>query len=250
MSNDLKVGTGNKSTIRYKTQRNQLASQKAGKEMSIARVYANNTYDLTDMANQLAVRGCLAKKADIKYVLDALSTLMQDLLIEGNTLDVGGLVTLTPVIKGTFEDGETFNDKKHAIVVSASAGSVLRTVTSASSVERIGGTLLPVIDSVENTIDYTADTLYGSGVTANMKGKHLSFDDAATDEGVFLACSDYAGGDLSVAVIKASATEIAFRVNGEIDATYTATLTFKTRGGDKNADPITVTRTVTLKPAE
>ncbi len=250
MANDITLGSATSTSIRYKTQRNQLASQKAGKNMEVARVYANNTYGLTDIAAQMITRGCLAKRPDIKYVLDYMSNVMQDLLIEGNRLDMGGLVTLEPVIKGTFEEGESFDINKHEIVVSATAGKVLRKVTSTSVTEKIGTSAQPVITEVHNTVSFEEDVLWGQGVTAIVKGKHLSFDETVTDEGIFISCPEYEGADLAIEIVKHSKTEISFKVNGEIDTTYTASLTFKTRQGDKNADPIEVKREVTLKPAE
>ncbi len=249
MANDLNLGSSTTRTIRYKTQHNMLASQKAGKDMSVARVYVNNTYSLTDMANQLVQRGCMAKKPDIKYVLDSLSVLIQDLLMEGNAIDVGGLVKLTPVITGVFEKGERFNAAKHAILIKATSGKVLRKVASDSPVEKMGGTSSPTITGVTNTVDFTEDIIYGGGETAELAGKFLNFDPHATDEGLFISCPEYEGDDLTLEVLKSEDDSIKFKVNGAIDNEYSAFLTFKTRGGDKNnEEPTEVKYEVTLKP--
>ncbi len=71
MSVDIKIGEANASKIRFKVQHNQLASLKAGQARSVARVYANNRYNLQDLAGLLTQRGCLAKKTEVKYVLDS-----------------------------------------------------------------------------------------------------------------------------------------------------------------------------------
>ncbi len=249
MANDLDIGSSSGTLIRYKTQHNRLASQKAGKDMSVARVYVNNTYSLTDLANRIVQRGSFVKKPDIKYVLDTLSEVMQDLLMEGNAIDVGGLVKLTPVITGVFEDGERFNANKHAIVIKATSGKVLRKVASDTPVEKLGGSLTSAVTAVMNMLDCLEDTLYAQGTTAVLKGKNLTFDATAADEGLTLSCPEYEGDDLAIEIIKATAGEIAFKVKGAVNDTYTAYLTLNTRHGDKNADVSSIKKEVTLAPA-
>ncbi len=242
---DVEMGGSNASSIHYGTFRNQLASQKAGKEMNVARVYTHKTYTLKELAAELKARGVSLTRGTIFYVLQELADLMQDLLAEGNAINLGGIVRLTPVIRGVFEEGEAFDESKHAIVVSASAGKVVRGAASAGPVQKVGGSVSPTIESVKNTLTFEDDILFAL-TTATVKGKNLGYDAAASDEGLFL---DAAG--VGVEVIAATATEINFRLTGEVESETTAVLSFKTRGGDKNlATPTVITRTVTLKPAE
>lgn len=249
MSVDIKIGEANASKIRFKVQHNQLASMKAGQARSVARVYANNRYNLQDLAGLLTQRGCLAKKTEVKYVLDSLAALMEDLLVGGNTIDLAGITVLSPTIRGTFAEGESFDPKKHSIVVHATAGSVLRGVAAKGETELIGEVTMPVIESIRNQKDYTNDLIYVGGVhNFCIKGRHLDFDGDSASEGLFISCPEYEGDDLSIEVIEATATEISGCVKGAIDNTYTAFITFASRCGDKNQEPIEIKREVTLKP--
>ncbi len=242
---DIDPGSSSIAKIRYETVRNQLASQKAGTDMNVARVYTNRTYQLREMAEELVNRKVPLSRQLISYVLGELSDLMQSLLVQGNSINLGGLVKLTPVIKGTFAPGESFDASKHEIVVAASIGKVLRGAASTGSVEKVGAGLQPEIESIKNTVTFEDDVLFAL-TTGTVKGKNLGYDAAASDEGLFV---DAAG--VGIELIAATATEINFRLTGEVETETTAVLSFKTRGGDKNlTDPTVVTRTVTLKPAE
>ncbi len=245
---DIDTGSSSVAKIRYETVHNQLASQKAGSDMNVARVYTNHTYQLKEMAEELVNRKVPLSRQLITYVLGELSDLMQSLLLQGNSINLGGLVKLQPVIKGTFAPGESFNASKHEIVVSATVGKVLRSAASAGSVERVGAELPPEITGISNTIDRQADVIYGGGTTADIQGVRLTFDQNVADEGVFITCPDYEGDDLAVALVKAGDAAITIRIDDAIDAEYTAFLSFKTRQGDKNAEPVELKREVTLKP--
>ncbi len=242
---DVEMGGSSASSINYSTYHNDLASQKAGASRSVARVYTHKTYTLKELAGELKARGVSLTRGTIFYVLQELADLMQDLLAQGNAINLGGIVRLFPVIRGVFEDGETFDDSKHAIVVRASAGKVVRGAASAGPAQKRGGSVMPMINSVKNAVTFEDDILFAL-TTATVKGKNLGYDASASDEGLFL---DAAG--VGVEVISATATEINFRLTGEVATETTAVLSFKTRGGDKNlTDPTVITRTVTLKPAE
>ncbi len=242
---NIDAGSTKTAKIRYKTQRNNLASQKAGKDMSVARVQTVKTYSLTEMASLIAADGSFMDEADLTYVLTRLSVKMQQLLVAGNALDVGGLVTLRPVITGPIEKDGSFNPATNKVRIKATVGNILREIAKDVALEKVGGTVSPDIESIKNTVTFEDDVLFGL-TTATVKGKNLGFDASASDEGLFL---DAAG--MGVEVISATATEINFRLTGEVATETAAVLSFKTRGGDKNlTDPTVITRTVTLKPAE
>ncbi len=240
----LDAGGSSTAGIQYATQRNQLASQKAGEEMSVARVQVVKTYSLTEIGEQMEERGGIATRATILYVLQELTDTIEKLLAKGNACDLGGLVKLTPVIRGVFKSGELFNADKHTIVISAQAGKVIRGAAKAGPTTKIGGSVSPTIESVKNTVTFEDGILFGL-TTATIKGKNLGFDALASDEGLFIDANG-----VGVEVIEATATEIHFRLTGEVESETAAVLTFKTRGGDKNAEPIGVAKSVTLKPAE
>ncbi len=246
---NINTGSANASKIRYKTHHNNLASQKAGKDMNIAMVQTAKTYSLTELAELIAADGSFMDEPDIVYVLSRLSVKMQQLLITGNAVDVGGLVTLRPVITGAIEEDGSFNKELNKIRIKATVGNILREIAKDATLEKIGGTATPEITAVFNTVDFTNDVLYGGGETAEMEGKLLSFNPDATDEGLFISCPEYEGDDLSLTFIKGDNSTIKFKVNGAIDAEYTAFVSFKTRLGDKNAEPVEVKREVTVKPA-
>ncbi len=246
---DVEMGGASASSIQYGTFHNQLASQKAGKDMNVAHVYTHKTYTLKELAAALKARGVSLTRGTIFYVLQELADLMQDLLAEGNAINLGGIVRLFPTIRGTFEEGETFDESKHAIVVRAIAGKVVRGAASAGPVQKVGGSVSPTITGLYNTVNFEEDILFGGGETGTVEGKFLTFDATAADEGLFISCPEYEGDDLTLDVLKSDSGAIKFKVNGAIDAEYTAFVTFATRGGDKNAEVTEIKREVTLKPA-
>ncbi len=243
-------GSAKASKIRYTTQHNPLASQKAGKNMDIARVQTDKTYSLTELAGLISADGSFMDESDLVYALSRLSVKMQQLLVSGSAVDVGGLVTLRPVITGAIEEDGSVSASTNEIRIKATVGKILRKIAKDASLEKVGGSLMPEIERIRNEVDYTLNVLYGQGTNAELKGKRLDFDSSAADEGIFISCPEYEGDDLAIEIMDKASEEVKFKVKGEIDTTYTATLTFKTRGGDKNADPVEVNREVTLKPAE
>ncbi len=241
----VRVGSSATGTIKYKTRRNNLASQKAGEARDVAQVQIGKTYNLQMLADEIDKRNGLANRATIIYVLQEMADVLRTVLVNGDAADLGGLVTLKPSIRGTMLADGTFTEDTNTLAVTATVGPVLKDATLAATTEKIGGAASPEIESVKNTVTFEDGVLFGL-TTATVKGKNLGYDALASDEGLFV---DAAG--VGVEVIAATATEINFRLTGEVETETTAVLSFKTRGGDKNlTDPTVVTRTVTLKPAE
>ncbi len=214
----------------------------------MAQVQVGKTYNLQMLADEIDKRNGLANRATIIYVLQELADVLQAVLVGGDAADLGGLVTLKPSIRGTMQADGTFSDGSNTLAVTASVGPVLKDATLRATPEKIGGTALPTIESVANEVDYTEGVLYGGGTNAAIRGKFLNFDPSASDEGVFLSCPEYEGDDLAVTVLKSEGGEIKCRIDGAIDAEYAAYLIFKTRQGDKNAEPVEMKQSITLKP--
>ncbi len=247
MSIQINLGSESSSKIRYKTQFSPLASQKAGEDRNVARVYTNKTYSLTELGALMAKHYNFMEEEDFVYTLSCMSKEMQELLIAGNAINIGDLVTLRPTIAGTFKPDQSFDADVHEIRISASCGKILRHSARNAGVEYIGTSAKPIITCIRNEKDYEENVLI-CGENAEIKGKRLNFNEAE-DEGIFISCPEYEGSDLAVKVVKAEATEIKIEVTGSIDTTYTAFLTFCTRGKDKNASVTEIKREVTFKPA-
>lgn len=182
---ELSTGSANQG-VRYTVSRNAGASKFAGKEVYTARVVAD-TAALGEVADAMVAHGCPYAKSYIVAVLTDMANVIGDLLRQGRAVNLGGLVTLRPSIKGTFEgeDG-CFSSGTNRLTVSASVGVKLRGVTSGVATIKQGGVTLPLLERTINVADGTENTLCSGGQFIVI-GSRLMWDDTQSDEGFFLA---------------------------------------------------------------
>lgn len=181
---ELSTGSANQG-VRYTVSRNAGASKFAGKEVYTARVVAD-TAALGEVADAMVAHGCPYAKSYIVAVLTDMANVMGDLLRQGRAVNLGGLVTLRPSIKGTFEgeDG-SFTSGTNRLTVSASVGVKLRGVTSGVATIKQGGVTLPSLERIVSVVDGSENTLCSEGQFI-VVGNHLTWDDEQPDEGFFL----------------------------------------------------------------
>mgnify|MGYP000763766836 CR=1 FL=1 len=183
---DIELTTGSSTQgIRYTVHRNGGASKFKGEETYTAYV-STDTAALGEVADAMVTRGCPYAKSYIVAVLTDMANVVGDLLRSGRAVNLGGLVTLRPTIKGTFEGEEgTFSSSANRLAVSASVGSKLRNVTMGSPTLKQSSVQLPTIEKLLNVADGSENTLCSKGQFM-LTGARLTWDDTKEDEGFFL----------------------------------------------------------------
>lgn len=217
-----------RNSIRYRVVRNSAASKSTGREIFNARVDVSAPYNLDMVAREMAKGRFPFSEEDIIHVLTTFSKHAQDLLLAGNSINVGGLVTLRPSIRGTFEsEGSGFSEANNRLRVTASVGSALRYATAGGQLMKLGDEKFPVLEKLINALTGEENTLTSLGA-GTLAGKNLEFDAAAEDEGLFLETDS---GSEACTVIDQTPTRIAFRTAKAFETETPAKLVLLTRGG-------------------
>ncbi len=246
-TNEIKVGSQLSTKLEYVTRENRLASQRQGRSVRIGYIKYKGTIQIAEIAKQIADSGFMGKKEDVLYFTSALSDVVPKYLQAGYIVNWGDLISMKAVLKGVMGEGNLYSPKTNTLAVKATIGPALRKSVENCSVTCVDGLKVPKITDLTNLVDMASGILYAES-RGHLKGKNLEFDTTASDEGITIDCS---GGDISVTILKMEADEVSFLLNGEIEQTCEGTLTFASRGGDRNrSEPMTISIPVTLKPAE
>ncbi len=184
----LKSGT-NTGTIKYRMRELVPLSRKEGAPVYTARVITGEAKQLDDVAAAMCDINGLLKPAQVRMVLDEMANAIAGLIASGEAVNLGGLITLKPAIKGRW-DTDTPKDVAASgeIVVRATAGARIRAVAEASSITRMDDALLPTLEQVFNMQNGEEGTLISEG-TFMVKGSKFVWNDTAEDEGFFLDLS-------------------------------------------------------------
>lgn len=172
--------------IRYKLIRNGDISRKKKRDVYVAAVLNKETYGTNELADQMVSHGCPLNKSAIKLVIDDLANLISDLVAEGHSINIGGVVRFMPVIHGTFNSlNDPFNPKKHKVHVKACVGTKMRRANNERSPKRLGPSKVPVLHSIRDSVTKQADTI-SSRSDFFVLGEYLTWDTSAADEGWFI----------------------------------------------------------------
>ena len=223
---EVNYNAGVASAIRYDVVRNHAAQDAEGKPIYNARVSAP-TKSLKDVAKTMSREGSKFRASEIYQMLEHFSSVVTQLVEEGNAVNVGSLFRIRPSIRGTFSgEDDAFVRSKQRIQVRASVGANLRNACSNARVMRIGQMMAAEIVGVVNSVTQKANTLCPAG-SLNVSGKRLMYDTQAEDEGVFLTVSGKSYRGKAVAVTP-SLVVVAFP-DCNIGEGETATLVLKSR---------------------
>ncbi len=234
--------------IRYRVVRNAALSKARGIDTYTAQVDTSAPYNLDMVATEMAKGRFPFAKEDVLHVLTTFAEYARDILATGGSINVGGVVTLRPTLRGTFMNAEEgYNKAFHRLAVTASVGKVLRDATANSLVLKVGDNLFPTMTTLMNSTDGLEDTLYSQG-GGILLGKNLGFDAAADDEGLFVELN---GMETKCDIESANAERIYFRVKNTFAEEEEGLLIFKTRSGDADrATPTRIEMPFTAKPAQ
>ncbi len=243
----IKVGNENSLPLPYSTFSSRLASQKYGEEVRVGKIEYRGKIDLAALAREIANSGFNLKQDTVVYVLQSMLKNIRQRLREGYIVDAGA-VSFRAVMKGTFPQGKLFSSKQNKIIVRATVPPKMRDITSLCQVTCVDTVKTPMITEVSNLVDMESGILFGES-NGRIKGKCLEFDPTASDEGIRIEGD---GETFAVTILKIASEEVSFRITGSVERVYeNATLTFATRGGDRNrSEPVTVSVPIILKPAE
>ncbi|WP_269539398.1 DUF4469 domain-containing protein [Cerasicoccus fimbriatus] len=188
--------------------------------------------EIEDLIKQMKLLGSTVTEADIRAVITELLRVVELQLLDGRSVNLGGIVRLWFAIRGQFaNEHDAYDPTRHQLYLHAVAGKPFR--------QRLQG--LIVTEKVE-TVD-RAPRLYrlidkGSGQesatltpgrSAIIKGKRLKFNEVAPDEGVFFI-HQATGAETRVGEItRNDPQEVTFLVPPELEDGADYIVTIRTR---------------------
>ncbi len=187
MSDIILNTTSTASVLKYQMVELPWLTRKEGAPVYYARVLAGKSKQLNDVAAAMVARNGLLRTNQVRLVLDEMVNTIAELLAGGSSVNIGGFVTLRPVIRGRF-DSEAADVSKAEVVVTAHSGAKIKTAAAAITKQAAKPVELPELTTVFNMASGEEGTLYSKGVFA-VKGHKLSYDSTAEDEGFFLILS-------------------------------------------------------------
>lgn len=170
----------------------------------LAQVQLTSTANLEVIASRMITKGVRVPKVELLPLLEHMVKAVEDLLIDGQRVNLGGLVDLSPRVLGRFETNEDpFDPTRHQLDVTANAGSRIRI-----AVRTRGRTRQVVSNRPTPTLQEYASS-EGNGT---LQGAYLKFDPSREDEGVYFL--PVGGGTaIKVATIVSNATKkLVFKV--------------------------------------
>lgn len=185
--------------VQYKLRLNPLASSKAGRNIYNGVVIKKETYGTRQLAARMVKEQTPLNESTIRLVIDDLANLIAKLASEGRAVNLGGVIRIMPVIHGTFDSpDEPWDPKKHAVRITACAGTKLRNAAVRSPVMRLDRPNSPEILQVANPASETLNQIPSAGEFF-VFGKLLMWNQSAADEGWFL---NYKGRETKCDVVK------------------------------------------------
>ncbi len=126
------------SCVEYCVEEHKAASMKKGRKVYMARVMEKEVYYLEDTIERMRASGCIAQESTIKMVLEDYFKMVKLLVAEGRAVAIPEIVRFAPTIRGTFDsEDESFDPKKHKVVVQATVSKKLLATASGSPTRRV-----------------------------------------------------------------------------------------------------------------
>ncbi|WP_309397848.1 DNA-binding domain-containing protein [Cerasicoccus maritimus] len=194
--------------------------------------------DLEAVIDRMILLGSTITEADIRAVLTEAIRAVESLLIDGNRVNMGGLVQLWPGITGSFDGkNDAFDSARHRVSLHASAGRrLLKTMREKSDPARIDG--MPPAPLVFDFIDDGSGTLNQQitpGDIGSIVGSKLKFNPDSPDEGLFFI-NTADNSETRLAQIKRNLPkELIFRIPPDLPLgqTYRIEVRARMRGSDQ-----------------
>ena len=170
--------------LQYALFDNQLTPDPNDYAAKVQNLKINSIEDIVELMTQ---EGSILKSTEVNAVIiDFFKKLAQRLgKGEGfNSIFLG----LTPSIRGVFtSEDDSFDPDRHDKVVNVVAGKVLKEALALMSVEKVAASA-PIMPVIKKFIDVRSksNTTLTPGRSAQLAGGYLKFNEAETDEGIFL----------------------------------------------------------------
>ena len=180
-------------SINYSLYENKLST---AADTYAARVNLKGSVGLEQVANRIARMNSTVSRTDVLIVLENIALACEELLLEGNRVNIGDLTHLFPSIKGIFDnDSDNFDPARHRVKISATPGKRIRRAIREKATVTKQATISPEPAPLE-FVDHATGTTNHSISPGNIgviHGKRLKFNPDDTTEGIFFVdCNDTA----------------------------------------------------------
>jgi len=154
----------------------------------VARVNHTNSLGLSEIADRIANMNSTVTRTDALAVLECVSIVCQNALLEGTRVNLGDLVHLFTSIRGVFNDiTDTFDPKRHRIQVCVAPGKRIRKAIRENATVTKQETVLPqpMPTAFQDFGSNTTNHSITSSKIAAIKGSKLKFNPDDPTEGIF-----------------------------------------------------------------
>ncbi|MBN2211131.1 MAG: DUF4469 domain-containing protein [Sedimentisphaerales bacterium] len=216
----------------------------------LARAAKTPVEGIDTIAAEIANSGLAAGKAEVAAVLAQACEVIERRLIAGRAVRLGGICTLRPTIRGSFDGPETaFEHGRHEVAVSIAAGKRLqKAVRTYARVEKVGPqNAAPVIQEYFDVATQSRNTLYTPGGIGQLTGSRLSFNQSDPEQGLFLESVQLAESLRITTFQKVANREIVFLAPAL--ETGVTQVNFLLKRRTRPAGPLLIARGVTLSIA-
>ncbi|WP_309381819.1 DNA-binding domain-containing protein [Cerasicoccus frondis] len=199
--------------------------------------HVNDSKDLQAVVDRMILLGSTITEADILAVLTESIRAVESLLIDGNRVNMGGLVQLWPGIVGNFDSkNDSFDATRHRVSLNASGSRrLLETLRRKASPERVDG--IPPAPLLFDFVDDGSGTINEQitpGDIASIAGSRLKFNPDVPDEGLFFINTADSSETRLAQIKRNTPKELIFRIPEALptDQTYRVEVRARIRGGE------------------
>ncbi|WOO41508.1 DNA-binding domain-containing protein [Rubellicoccus peritrichatus] len=221
--------------IKYALYENQLTAD-AGDFYARTKPIASKDFD--GLVERMMEQGSTITEADVRAVLLEAIRAVKSLLLDGQRININGLVHIWPSIKGRFDgDVDSYDASRHELNLNTTADrGLIDELRTAAVLEK--DTVLEASPQLRRYVDNASGSVNATmtpGMIGQITGKLLDFDQVQADEGLFLidALTDV---ETKVAYIqKNTATDTVFLVPDTLtaDTQYQVELRTRLFGGEE-----------------
>lgn len=180
-----------------------------------AQVQITNSVGLPEITDRMVSLGSTVVKADILATIELLHQAVLELILEGNRVNLAGIVDVYPRMQGVFTGiTDVYDSSRHQVGVTASAGASLREQVRLQAVVQKDETIKPRPNPLQyaDLASDSTDSILTPGTIGTVSGSRLKYNSTNPDEGIYLVPTG-AGSAVKVsAVQKNKPTQLVFLV--------------------------------------
>jgi hypothetical protein len=146
-----------------------------------------------EVIHHMIQQGSTMTSADIKAALDDMVKAVEYLVLMGYSVQLDGLGTIVPTVKGHFESArDEYEAGRHRIALNIKpVKELIKSIRSKAIMEKVrANTTTPVIDFITDLATATENRVVTSGGEVVIEGANMVFDSTADDEGIFIVAGD------------------------------------------------------------